>query len=75
MAHRAAISLGAQFLHVAAGPEAMQLAPMGLRMHGIKGALMAGLLFVLPERSSCDPLHALCPPSATCHGLSHFSLG
>jgi chromate transporter len=31
------------------GPEAMQLATYaGWRLHGVKGGLMAGLLFVLP---------------------------
>ena len=31
------------------GPEAQQLATyLGLRLHGVKGALVAGLLFILP---------------------------
>ena len=36
------------------GPEAMQLATyVGWRLHGLKGGLAAGLLFVLPGALSC----------------------
>jgi chromate transporter len=46
---RGAISPRAQFCHLLPGPEAQQLAIwIGWKLHGIRGGLAAGLLFVIP---------------------------
>ena len=49
------------------GPEAMQLATyVGWRLHGLKGGLAAGLLFVLPGALVVLALSGCTRPSASC---------
>ena len=49
MDRRAALPACTEFLHAAAGAEAQQLATyVGWKLHGLRGGLAAGLLFILP---------------------------
>lgn len=62
--------------HLLPGPEAQQLATwIGWRLHGVRGGLMAGLLFVLPGAAVMLALSALYVLAAGLHWFAAVFLG
>lgn len=64
------------FCHLLPGPEAQQLATwIGWRLHGVKGGLAAGLLFILPGAALMLALSALYAVAADLRWFSAMFLG
>lgn len=67
---------GLNFCHLLPGPEAQQLATwIGWKLHGVKGGLTAGLLFVVPGAAVILALSMLYAAAADLHWFAALFLG